>query len=133
MYPDSGVWSHEVAAWIIKTRLVTNYPHAGIVIGDRIYHATAANGVFDEPFVNKGNWVLKEYGDDDAKAIEQYSQRKGRKYDWISLLAFAGVKVTDSSRDYCYELAYFMKTGKLAKNRVTVEMLLDLAIPDCQS
>ena len=131
--PDSPKWNHKAAAAIIGARLVTRYPHAGIVIGDTLYHATASRGVFDEPFVNAGNWVLKEYGGDDAKAIELYKQRKGRKYDWISLLAFAGFKATDSSRDYCYELAYFMKTGNLAKGRVTVEMLLDLAIPDCQS
>lgn len=131
-HPDSGVWSHEFAAWVIKARLVTKYPHAGIVIGDRLYHATAASGVIDEPFVNNGNWVLKEYGGDDSYAVELYNQRKGRKYDWLSLIAFAGIKATDSSRDYCYELAFFMMTGKLARSRVTVEMLLDIASPDCK-
>ena len=128
--PDSDKWNHQAAAAIIRTRLVTRYPHAGIVIGSTLYHATASNGVHAEPFPGGDNWKLLPYGDNDAEALERFNTRKGRKYDWASLLTFAGPKVTDSERDYCYELAYFMKTGKIAKDRVTVEDLVILGYPE---
>jgi hypothetical protein len=124
--PDSDKWNHKAAADIIRTRLVTRYPHAGIAIGSTMYHATAANGVHSEPFAHTDNWVLFDYGDDDEAAIARFKEREGRGYDWISLLSFAGVKASDSRRDYCYELVYYMKTGKLANGRVTPETLLEL-------
>lgn len=130
MSPDSDKWNHKLAAEIIKARLVTKYPHAGIVIGDTLYHSTSAKGVHSEPFPHSDNWLLIPYGNNDKEALTRYEQRKNRPYDYVSLTAFAGVKASDSQRDYCYELAYFMKTGRLANGRVTVETLLMLALRD---
>ena len=122
--PDSSKWNHKAAAAIISARLVTRYPHAGIVIGDTLYHATASNGVHAEPFPGGDNWVLVDIGGDDAKAIELFAEEEGKGYDWFSLLAFALIPARDSRRWYCYELAHYLMTGKKPVDRVTPEDLL---------
>lgn len=128
MSPDSGKWNHKLAAEIIKARLVTKYPHAGIVIGDTLYHSTASNGVHSEPFPKSDNWKLIDIGGDDAVALELFNKENGKPYDWFSLIAFALIPARDSSRWYCYELAYYMMTGKKPTERVTPEDLYGLAV-----
>ena len=125
--PDSSKWNHKAAAAIIKTRLVTRFPHAGVVIGNTLYHATASHGVASEPFPAGDNWVLIDVGGDDQRAIDLFSKLEGNGYDWFSLLAFAMIPASDSRRWYCYELAYYMITGVKPKGRVTPEDLILLA------
>lgn len=124
--PDSDKWNHKAAAAIIRTRLVTRYPHAGIVIGSTLYHATAYGGVHDEPFSGGDNWVLFDVPGSDNLAISRYIDEEGKGYDWFSLLAFAMIPAKDSRRWYCYELAYYLITGDKPKGRVTPEDLLAL-------
>lgn len=130
--PDSDKWNHKLAAAIIRTRLVTRYPHAGIVIGSTLYHATAAHGVNDEPFVQTDNWELFDISGSDSLAISRYIDEEGKEYDWFSLLAFAMIPARDSRRWYCYELAYYLITGEKPKDRITPEDLLKLC-KTCQS
>lgn len=125
--PDSTQWAHRAAAAIIRTRLVTRYPHAGIVIGSTLFHANASNGVHAEPFTGGENWRLVDVGGDDAAALALFAQEAGKGYDWFSLLAFALIPATDSSRWYCYELAHYLMTGQRPTDRVTPEDLLLLA------
>ena len=124
--PDSDKWNHKAAAAIISTRLVTRYPHAGIVIGETLYHATASHGVNAEPFPGGDNWELVDVGGDDAQALRLFEGENGKPYDWFSLLAFALIPARDSRRWYCYELAHYLMTGKKPIDRVTPEDLLIL-------
>jgi hypothetical protein len=113
----------EFSAKAIKLRLVTNYPHSGIVIGETLFHATSRYGVMAQPF-DPNNWAVFDIGGDDARAIELFKEQEGKWYDWISLFAFVMVNASDSQRWYCYELSYYMMTGKRPGDRVTPETLL---------
>lgn len=123
--PDAS-WLGRLSAEAIKIRLVTDYPHAGIVIGETLYHATSKHGLTSQPFQGEG-WRVVEVGGDDAQALRLFEQHKGAGYDWISLLAFVLVSASDSQRWYCYEWCWYAMTGRRPKGRVTPEMLLDLA------
>jgi hypothetical protein len=126
--PASDDWNHRLANWIIKARLVTRYSHSGIVIGATLYHSTATDGVIKTDDWTPANWVLIEVGGDDQKAIDVFDQMEGGRYDWLSLLAFVGIKARDSRASYCYELTHHMMTGKHPTDRVTPEDLLMLAV-----
>ena len=126
--PDSQPWNHKAAATVIRLRLVTEYPHAGIVIADTLYHATASGGVHAVPFIGGENWRLIEAGGDDAAALDRFAQHDGAGYDFVSLLAFAMVTASDSRRWYCYEWCYFMMTGLKPGHRITPETLMDLVL-----
>ena len=111
------------SAEAIKLRIVTNYPHSGIVIDGDLYHATAQHGVICEPF-NPDGWEVFDIGGDDARALELFKEQNGKGYDWISLFAFIMVNASDSQRWYCYELSHYLMTGKRPGDRVTPETLL---------
>lgn len=134
-------WIDKLAHWLIKARLVTRYPHAGIVIGDTLYHSTAKQGPHKTTEWHPERWVLVDVGGDDQKAIDAFEsiivepdgwfRRLVRKitkgYDFASLLSFVGVPVRDSRSVYCFELCWLMMTGKHPTERVTLETLLVLA------
>ena len=114
------------SAEVIKVRLVTHYPHAGMVVGDTLYHATSRHGLTSQPFDEEG-WRVVECGPSrDLAAVQLFEEHKGAGYDWISLLAFVMVSASDSQRWYCYEWCWYVMTGERPKGRVTPEMLLGL-------
>lgn len=119
-------WLGRLSARLIKLRLVTDYPHSGIVIGNTLYHATSRHGLIEQEF-NPEGWRVVEYGGDDVQALRLFAEHQGEGYDWISLLAFIVAPASDSQRWYCYEWCWYAMTGKRAKGRVTPEMLLELA------
>jgi hypothetical protein len=122
-----AAWNHVFASQAIKARIVTDYPHAGIVIGDTLYHASASGGLQAVPYT-PANWVLIELGESrDADALALFEKHHGAGYDWVSLLAFAFISARDSKRFYCYEWCYLAMTGKNPTSRVTPETLLMLA------
>lgn len=116
----------KLAHWLIKARLVTRYPHAGIVIKDKLYHATAKRGLHVTEF-HPERWELIDIPGDDMDALRLFAEWEGAQYDWFSLLAFVGFRARDSSRMYCYEWCYLVMTGKHPSKRVTPETLLALA------
>jgi hypothetical protein len=126
--PASDRWNDRLANWLIQARLVTRYSHAGIIIGDTLYHATALNGIVKTSGYTPGNWVLIDVGGDEQRALDVFNSVEGGRYDWFSLLAFVGVKARDSKAAYCYELCWHMLTGKHPTERVTPEDLLIMAI-----
>jgi hypothetical protein len=112
-------------AQLTKTRLVTQYPHAGIVIDGTLYEATLKHGVHSTKFDATG-WDLftidKDVKDD---MLARFAQVEGRPYDWFSLLAFVlPFRVSVSKWFYCYELCSFMLDGHTPSRRVTPEILL---------
>lgn len=121
-------WLDVVTHNLIKARLVTAYPHGGIVIGSTLYHSTATDGVVKTDDWTPKNWVLIDVGGDDQKALDVFTQLEGGRYDWFSLLAFVGIKARDSKASYCFELCHHMMTGEHPTDRVTPENLLRIAI-----
>lgn len=140
-YAADASWLDRRANDVIRARLVTKYPHAGIVIGDTLYHSTAKQGPHKTTEWHPERWALIDVGGDDQKAIyafesiivkpEGWFRRLVRKitkgYDFASLLAFVGIPVRDSRSVYCFELCWLMMTGKHPTERVTPESLLELA------
>ena len=110
---------------LTRWRLHTKFPHAGIVIGDTLTHATLQGGVRDVPF-NPEGWVLYDYpAVSDELARERLARFSGAKYDWFALLAFVFPwRISDSRRVYCFELVWFVMTGENPSFKVTPEMIL---------
>jgi len=118
-----------IAATAIKVRLVSQYCHGGIVIGNTLWHATAQHGVICTDFTSE-HWDLIELGDAlDADALARVLPLLGAGYDWFSLLAFViPADATDAQRWYCFELCWYLLTGENPNFRVTPEMLLKKSI-----
>lgn len=118
-----------VAAACIKVRLVSDYCHGGIVIGNRIYHATAAHGLTDSDFTPE-HWDLFDVGTDkDLEVLNMYQLLKGTEYDWFSLLAFVlPWRLSDASRMYCFEWCWMCLENRNPSERITPEMLLKKTI-----
>ena len=109
---------------ITRVRLLTEFPHAGIVVGDTLMHANRANGLHAVPFVDDGRWMCVTVpGDEQALAL--FEQHKGTPYDVFSLLAFIQpFSIRDGDRMYCYEWVWLVLTGEMPNFRVTPEMIL---------
>ena len=120
----SGVWQG-LFAQLTKTRLVTLYPHAGIVVDDILYEATFKHGVRAIKFDPTGWDLFKIAKTDKSDLLMRFKQVEGRPYDWFSLLAFVvPFRVSVAQWFYCYELCSFMLDGNSPNKRVTPEILL---------
>lgn len=111
---------------LTRARLLTRYPHSGIVQDGMLMHSILSKGVHREPFDPAG-WLLIPITPaiDPATAFELL---EGTPYDWFSLLAFVlPWRVRNSDRLYCYEWCWLAMTGTVHPGRVTPEMLLALA------
>lgn len=121
--PPAGFFKrafHELTKW----RLVTRYPHGGILIGDQILHTTLGKGLHSETFIPEG-WDLFDAPCEDDDVWVLFRELEGRPYDWFSLLAFVlPWRVSDSSRLYCYEWQLLALTGRASRDRVVAEDLL---------
>jgi hypothetical protein len=124
--PPSGLLQ-VLFAKLTMARLVTRYPHAGIVMGGTLYHATFAHGVHSIPFDSAG-WDLFKIDIPQELLLNRFKSVKGARYDWFSLLAFVlPFRVSMGKWLYCYELAYLMMTGDIPIQRITPEDLLRIA------
>lgn len=129
MPASNATWMELAAHHTIKTRLVTRYPHGGIVIGGVLYHSTLKRGVHKTRDWDPSRWELREFGGSDAVAALRFSEREGHGYDLLGLLPFIGIPWEDRDRDFCFELVYYMRTGQRPPKLVTAEVLLALVSP----
>lgn len=114
-----------VFANVTKARLVTQYPHAGIVVDGVLYEATFKHGVHSVKFDQTGWHLFTIDKVDKNDLLTRFKQVEGRPYDWFSLLAFVvPFRVTVAKWFYCYELCSFMLDGNIPAKRVTPETLL---------
>lgn len=122
---DSGLFQR-LFYWLTKWRLLTDYPHAGIVQNGLLFHTNLAKGLHAVNFDPEG-WVLVDVPD--AHGIDDlFSLFRGTPYDWFSLLGFVlPWQVRDGDRMYCYEWCWLAMTGEVHPGRVTPEMLLAIA------
>jgi hypothetical protein len=121
-----GFWRGLFAA-VTRWRLVSRYPHAGVVVADVLMHSTLTDGVHPEPFNSADGWDLYPTSEPAFVVLERFEVVRGWPYDVFSLLAFGPpIRVRDSSRLYCYELCWYLLTGTMPRERVTAEDLLAL-------
>lgn len=121
---DSGLFQR-LFYWLTKWRLLTEYPHAGIVQDGLLFHSNLENGLHAVQFDPHG-WVLLPVPDL-HNARDLFEFHRGTDYDWFSLLGFVlPWQVRDGDRMYCYEWCWLAMTGKVHPGRVTPEMLLAL-------
>jgi hypothetical protein len=112
-------------AQLTKTRLVTDYPHSGIVVDGVLYEATFKHGVRSTKFDPVGWDLFAITKVDKNDLLTRFKQVEGRPYDWFSLLAFiAPFRVTVAKWFYCFELCSFMLDGNIPAKRITPEILL---------
>ena len=113
--------------WLTRWRLLTDYPHAGIVWGGLLMHSNLARGLHAVNFDDQAGWRLIALPGGD-RAMDLFRVHRGTRYDWFSLLAFVlPWNVRDGNRMYCYEWCWLAMTGEIYPGRVTPEMLLELA------
>jgi hypothetical protein len=112
-----------------RARIMTSYPHAGIVTNGTLYHITARYGMTAEKFKNSQDWDLFHVDAIDSEVLKRYNEHKAAKYDWLSLLGFVlPWRVSVSKWLYCYEWSYLAITGNLPKERITPEKLLTFSL-----
>jgi hypothetical protein len=127
-HADGANWGARLAAWAIKARLVSQYCHAGMVVGNTLYHATPTGGLHATTDWQPHKWVLIDCGQFNHNgATELFTRFSGARYDWFSLLAFVGLRTRDSRRMYCYEWCWLCLTRYMPNQRITPEMLIEKA------
>jgi hypothetical protein len=121
--PPSGLFP-KLFFNLTRARLLTKYPHGGVVVDGTLYQATARDGVHSVPFDPAG-WDLFETSADKLTILDRFSLVNGAKYDWLSLLTFvSAIRIIVRGRWYCYELCHYLLTGQQSARRVTPENLL---------
>lgn len=116
--------------YLTRARLLTRYPHCGIVIGDTLYESTAAKGVHSSSFVNNG-WDLFPIDINPGIVASRFAEVENSAYDWFSLLGFVlPWRVTAKQWWYCYELGFYLLTGESPTKKVVPETLLALVAHD---
>ncbi len=112
-----------------RARLVTHWPHAGVVVDGVLMHTTLANGLHAVNFTGGDGWDLIELPEQiAAQVLDVFARHRGAQYDAVSLLAFLlPWRVSDSRRMYCYEWCWYAMSGQNPSWRVTPEQLLLLA------
>lgn len=110
---------------LTRARLITRYPHAGIVIDGRLLDITAKHGMRDTVLTDVDQWDLFYVDVDKSLVLERFHECTDCKYDWVSLLAFVlPWRVSVRRWLYCFEWAFVALTGDLPGRRVTPEDLL---------
>lgn len=133
---------------VIKTRLVSQFCHGGIVIDGVLYHTTANKGTHkvEAGDWNPDKWFIVEIGGDDEKAklifeklrLPPKSKFKSviwkllNGYDWFSLLAFVGPFVRVGWLNYCFETCWAMYKAETPTFKVTPELLLSEALHEAR-
>lgn len=138
-----ATWLDKLFIWVIKERLVTVWPHAGIVVGGKLYHATARHG-FCATEYTPHRWTLIPLGDErdaEVQALAEELIAKGTGYDFAELLDFTPLRLAVKlarlvpplrrwldGRLYCYQWCWLAMTRSLPTSRVTAELLISLCI-----
>lgn len=121
--PPSGVFQRAFF-YATKIRLLTAYPHAGVLVGDTLLETTLLSGPRKIKFVKDG-WDLFRLPINSDTVMHRFDKVQNARYDWISLIGFVlPWRVSKSNWFYCYELALYLMNGTVPNFRVTPEKLL---------
>ena len=110
---------------LTRARLVTNYPHGGVIVDGELLHITARDGMHATSDYRLADWDLFRVGVESSLVRKRFHDCIGCKYDWLSQLSFV-LPWRVSVRDwlYCFEWIFLAVTGELPGRRVTPEDLL---------
>jgi hypothetical protein len=122
---------HKFYSPIVRTITASQWSHAAVWIGDRLYESTALKGAQSTAGVRDyliTSDITQEYEwfdcpIDDELALKRYQEIKGCGYDYFSLLAFLTIHARDAKRYYCYEAVLYMMVGSVDE-KATAEVLL---------
>ncbi len=121
-----ATWTSKLFALAVGFRLVTKYPHGGIVENGMLRHANSKHGLHEVPF-NPEGWHTFEVPDIVPGGTELFELNKGKPYDSFSLLAFLiPGRPRDSDSLYCFEWMWLRLTGMNPREKITPEMILAL-------
>lgn len=97
-------WAERTFAALTRWRLTSQWCHGGVVIGDRLYHSNAREGLHCSDYTPE-RWDLIELGPQlDAHALSQFDRLQGAKYDFLGVMGFVFPGLRGSAdRFYCFE------------------------------
>jgi hypothetical protein len=122
---------HRLTFGYIKWRLKTQYPHAGVVVGNKVFHTTLKDGLHQSEFDPEYWTTFNVTGVSDVQALAAWHRWKYTPYDWFSLLGFElPVVARDRKSLYCYEWVWLVLTGENPTTKVTPESILVLLLKD---
>lgn len=110
---------------LTRGRLITKYPHAGVIVDGSLLHITARDGMHATSDYRLADWDLFRVDVPASLVLKRFADCIGCRYDWLSLLGFV-LPWRVSVRDwlYCYEWVFLAVSGELPGRRVTPEDLL---------
>ena len=104
---------------IVRALTRSQYSHGCVEVQGRLYESTALKG--EQPHAGVRDYEMTpdtasqytwyECSVPDELALQRYEQIKGKRYDYVSLLAFLTLKIRDVKRLFCYEVQLYMLTG----------------------
>jgi len=135
-----ATWVDKFFLWVIKSRLVTEFPHAGIVIRGNLYHATARHGFCMADDYTPERWLLIDLGTErDAVVLAKAEEliALGTGYDFAEIFDFTPLhwlmnlarkvpqlRAVLDNLLYCYQWCFLAMTQAYPDRRVTAESLL---------
>lgn len=123
LQPGAGLLDKAGSA-IIKTRLVSDFYHGGVVVNNILMHSTLGKGLHCTRFQPEGWWLLDVGTTRDTQVLDDFLRLEGAKYDLFSLAAFVVPwRMSDAQRWYCFEWQWYCLTGEIPTFRVTPEKL----------
>lgn len=133
--PTGAGFFEKLGCRVIRSRLVSDYSHGGIVINGVLYHSTYKGGLHSLPLKawTPERWdlfLLPYSGSVEARALDLFNKLKGAPYDWPALLSFIGCgdRLDRKTSFYCFEWCWLALTGDYSNGKVTPEKLLKLFI-----
>ena len=125
----SGNWLARAAAAVTRWRLCSQYCHGGIVIGDRLLHATSKDGLHATTDWEPAKWTLIDLGHlRDATALSLFDRRIGAPYDWLGVFGFALPWVRGRRHAlYCFEWCALALGAKPARWMTPERLLAHIA------
>lgn len=91
-------------AALTRWRLASQWCHAGIVVGDQLYHANARHGLHASSYTPARWWLLDLGHEHDQHALRLFRELQGAGYDYLGALGF-GLPCIEGAPDrlYCFE------------------------------
>lgn len=100
-----------LAAFINRERLVSQYSHSAVRVGDNVMQASPFKGVFlssiNDEYNKDFEWCAVP--NDPDKVIAKFKPVEGASYDWFGLLVFILPNRKNSvTHFYCHEFASYV-------------------------
>jgi hypothetical protein len=125
--PPPGFWQGVFAA-LTRWRLVTAYPHAGVVVDGQLVHSTLAHGVHADIYDAFAMAAVADHARADARAWTASGIAWVFHTTGSVCLAFVlPLSMRWSKGDYCFEFCWYVLTGQKSTGLVTAEQLLAVA------